>query len=310
MSQAYASSVLVCDWMCHLVAMGSCQARQERDLESQRVHTFQDVAYPEFIQLGGPGRAGDETKAARVPGLSMLANASPPFSLVRLTFVAHHAATSTADRSVTPCRHPDRKCLTPKPRLQKAFIAQPADEALHEAVLHRLARRDVVPLDLSLLLPGQDGVRGQLGAVVGDDHAGIAAALGDLVELAADPLAGERVVDDGCQALPAEVVDDAQDAEAPAVGQGVGDEVEAPALVGILRDRHRRSGAESSLAATALAHRQPLLAVEPVELLPVHRRHPPASAEGAAGGSRSGAALPPVPAAACAGRHRPVGVER
>jgi hypothetical protein len=38
--------------------------------------------------------------------------------------------------------------------------------------------------------------------VVGDDHAGITAALGDLIELAADPLTGERVVDDGCQATP------------------------------------------------------------------------------------------------------------
>jgi hypothetical protein len=103
-----------------------------------------------------------------MPGLSMLANASPPFSLVRLTFAAHHAATSTADRSVTPCRHSDRKYLTPKPRLQKAFVPQPADEALYEAVLHRLSWRDVVPLDLSLLLPSQDRIGSQFSAVVRD----------------------------------------------------------------------------------------------------------------------------------------------
>src|SRR5262245_38952162 len=48
----------------------------------------------------------------------------------------------------------------------------------------------------------------------------------------APPLAGERVVGNGGQTLAAEVVDDAQDAKAPAIGQGVGDEVEAPALVG------------------------------------------------------------------------------
>ena len=52
--------------------------------------------------------------------------------------------------------------------LVEELIAQPSDEALHEAVLHWLARRDVVPLDLAILLPGQDGVRGQLGAVVGE----------------------------------------------------------------------------------------------------------------------------------------------
>jgi len=32
--------------------------------------------------------------------------------------------------------------------LVEALVPQPAIEALHEAILHRLARRDVVPLDL------------------------------------------------------------------------------------------------------------------------------------------------------------------
>src|SRR3954469_313094 len=82
--------------------------------------------------------------------------------------------------------------------LIEALIAQSANEAFDEAVLHRFARRDVVPLDLAILLPAQNGVRGQLGAVVGDDHAGITAALGDSIELPADPLAGDRVVDDRC----------------------------------------------------------------------------------------------------------------
>ena len=112
-------------------------------------------------------------------------------------------------------------------------------KGLHEAVLHGLAGRDVVPFDLPILLPCQDGIRGQLGAIVRHDHAGVAAILGDDVEFAGDAFARDRVVDDGGQAFPAEVVDDAQDPEAAAVGERVGDEVEAPALVGILRDRHR-----------------------------------------------------------------------
>jgi hypothetical protein len=67
---------------------------------------------------------------------------------------------------VAPCRNqlagmaqPDEEVLV------QAFVPEPAVEALHEAVLHGLARRDVVPLDMALLLPLQDGVRGQLGAV-------------------------------------------------------------------------------------------------------------------------------------------------
>jgi len=49
--------------------------------------------------------------------------------------------------------------------LVEAFVAQPAVEAFDKAVLHRLAGRDVVPLDSKLLLPGQDRIRGELGAV-------------------------------------------------------------------------------------------------------------------------------------------------
>lgn len=76
--------------------------------------------------------------------------------------------------------------------------------------------------------------------------------LGDDVEFPGDTFARDRVVDDGGQALAAEVVDDAQDPEAAAVGQRVGDEVEAPALVGILRDCHRLLGTQSRLATPRL----------------------------------------------------------
>ena len=40
----------------------------------------------------------------------------------------------------------------------EALVAQAAVEALDEAILHRFARRDVVPFDAALVLPGQDGV--------------------------------------------------------------------------------------------------------------------------------------------------------
>ena len=57
--------------------------------------------------------------------------------------------------------------------LVEALVAQPAVEALHEAILHRFTRRDVVPFDLVLLLPGQDGVRGELLPVFGSRGCGI-----------------------------------------------------------------------------------------------------------------------------------------
>lgn len=88
---------------------------------------------------------------------------------------------------------------------------------LHEAVLHWLARRDLIPLDSMVLLPFEDGVRGQLGSVIRDDHAGMARPEGDPVQLATDTLAGQRVVDYGSKTLPAEVVEDTHNTESLAV---------------------------------------------------------------------------------------------
>jgi hypothetical protein len=50
-------------------------------------------------------------------------------------------------------------------RLVQAFVPEPPVEAFHEAVLHRLSRRDVVPVDAPLLAPSQDRHTGQFGAV-------------------------------------------------------------------------------------------------------------------------------------------------
>ena len=50
-------------------------------------------------------------------------------------------------------------------RLVQELVPHPAVEAFDKAVLHRLARRDVVPFDLVLGAPLQDRVRGQFGPV-------------------------------------------------------------------------------------------------------------------------------------------------
>jgi hypothetical protein len=81
--------------------------------------------------------------------------------------------------------------------LVQGFVTQAADQALDQAILHGLAGRDVVPGHTPLRLPAEDRVRGQLRAVVADDHERQAAALGDPVELTRDAPAGERAV--GCQ---------------------------------------------------------------------------------------------------------------
>ena len=80
--------------------------------------------------------------------------ASPPFSLVRLTFGTHHAAASRPRTEARPQPSQDRTFrLTPKPRLQKTFIPQAAVEALDEGILLRFSGVDVVPLDVVVLGP-------------------------------------------------------------------------------------------------------------------------------------------------------------
>ena len=105
-----------------------------------------------------------------------------------------------------------------------------------------------------------------------ETHVAGRAALGDDgIELASDPQARQRGVGDQRQAFAGEVVDDRQDAKPPAVAQLIVQEIERPALVGALRQRHRRPGAERPLAAAATAHLKPFLGIEPAQLLVVHR---------------------------------------
>src|SRR3546814_3749368 len=55
-------------------------------------------------------------------------------------------------------------------RLIQKLIAHPAIKALDIAVLHRLARRDIMPLDPALAAPCDPRVRCELGPLVAYDH--------------------------------------------------------------------------------------------------------------------------------------------
>jgi hypothetical protein len=73
----------------------------------------------------------------------------------------------------------------------------------------------------------------------------------DGIELARDPQPRQRGIGHQRQALAGEVVADREDPKAPAVAQRIRREVQAPALIGSLRERDRRPGAERALAAKA-----------------------------------------------------------
>ena len=81
---------------------------------------------------------------------------------------------------------PSRRSQRGEQVLVQALVAQATIKALDEAVLLRLARSDVVPLDPGVLAPGEDGVTGQFGPIIADHHAWQSATFGDGGQFAND----------------------------------------------------------------------------------------------------------------------------
>src|SRR5262249_20858667 len=73
----------------------------------------------------------------------------------------------------------------------------------------------------------------ELGAVIGNDHLGLAAPLDEGRQLAGDAKSGDRSIGHRHQALSRYVIDDVEDREAPSTGELVMDEVERPARIAL-----------------------------------------------------------------------------
>lgn len=100
--------------------------------------------------------------------------------------------------------------------LIEALVAQPANEGLDEPVLYGASRGDVVPVDLGILLPLQDGVRGQLSAVIGDNDVRVSRLTAEPIQLPRHANTGGLVVHHSDQALAVEVVHHAENVGASA----------------------------------------------------------------------------------------------
>jgi hypothetical protein len=109
--------------------------------------------------------------------------------------------------------------------LVEKLVAHAPVETLAEAILHRLSSRNEMPDDPVVLRPGEHGVRGELGPIVRDDHAGLAAALDQNSQFARHTSPRDRRIGDRRQAFPRHVIDDLQDAESPAAGELVMDKI-------------------------------------------------------------------------------------
>ncbi len=74
--------------------------------------------------------------------------------------------------------------------LVERFVAQPFVEVLDERIPRWFAQRDVVPFEVAVLRPLQNGHAGQLRAVVSDDRQWFAAPGDDGMEFTANTHAG------------------------------------------------------------------------------------------------------------------------
>ncbi|MCP1758630.1 hypothetical protein J2R87_009760 [Bradyrhizobium elkanii] len=128
-----------------------------------------------------------------------------------------------------------------------------------------LPGRNEVPVDASLLAPGQHRIAGELGAVVGDNRARFTAPRDDRRQLPRHPSPRDRGVWDCAQTLLGHVVDDVEDAEASSVGKLVINEVERPASVRPRFQKDRHPDANRLAAGASLAHGQPFLPIKPVD---------------------------------------------
>ena len=79
-----------------------------------------------------------------------------------------------------------------KQRFVEQFVTHPPVEAFDERIFGGLARAGIVPLDAGLPAPFENRVRGQLGAIVTDNHAGLAANGNQIGEFAHDALTRDR----------------------------------------------------------------------------------------------------------------------
>lgn len=149
----------------------------------------------------GPGRPYSPASADRsscVPAsLRALPGAAPPSTTISRPSAPKNDPESRRRKLHTQQRLPDGGLGPPRRRLWKGRHSEPIG-LFYNVRLHRLARRDVVPFHAVILRPGEDRVRGELGAVVRDDHARLAA-VSDQFQSVHAPPGGRRSRSPGSQ---------------------------------------------------------------------------------------------------------------
>jgi hypothetical protein len=117
----------------------------------------------------------------------------------------------------------------------EAFVAQPSLKALHEGVLHRLARFDEAQPDAPLVRPLIDRLARQLRTIVQDDLVGATTLGHQPLQHPHHPPAWQGGIDLDRQCFPREDIHDGEKADPAAPSEDIAHEINAPLLVGSFR---------------------------------------------------------------------------
>lgn len=158
-----------------------------------------------------------------------------------------------------------------KPVLVQAAVSERSVEALDECILCRLARLDEVQLHATATAPEKHCLTGQFGAVVGHQGLRHAALSAKLLQIAGQPDARDRGIDDLADTLAGVVIDNVEDPEPQTVGQLIAHEIHRPALSWAFGQHYRHPRPYQFLAPLS-PHLQSQGRVDPVGPLTVDRQ--------------------------------------
>src|SRR5262245_22293463 len=205
----------------------------------------------------------------------MDSESSPGSSGHRLGEFLRREATESAVRPVAvvveaPGRdRADRVGQAHKPARVQALVAELPVEALDEGVLHGLARLDEAQLDASLVGPLVQQPARELRSVVQYQRLGRTPALDHPIEDARHACRWDRPTDLDRERLAREVVYNVERSKGPCIGQGVGHEVDRPALVGPLGPGNGPPRSSRNLLPPSSPYGEGLFSVNAIDALAV-----------------------------------------
>ena len=152
----------------------------------------------------------------------------------------------------------------------ETLVSEATVEALAEDILDRLARIDELQLDVVLVGPLIENLARQFWSVIEHDGLGGGAVVDELVEHLNHPSAGKRRVDLDRQGFTGAGVQHGERTDRSSRGYGITDEVETPALIGLMSHSGLDPSTDGHALPWASAHRKAFVPIQPMNPFVIH----------------------------------------